>query len=193
MAQRLEKYWKTNYMSGWNKASFQSGKLNFNFPVRAIKRKAINEGYEVKHCFPSSSKMQTESLCQMKKGHGPGKCNATPLPTNSLQFVVRNHFASYQKLRSAPSVVLGEGLLMEPCRWNEDSIAMGGGGGGNVSKLKGWELIFSIFPGISTSLRHEMLIFCSLWPYSFQNNNTKRWSCGFLLVVWEHLWCKSDL
>lgn len=39
MAQRLGKYQKTNYMSGSNKAPFQSGNLNFSFPVRAIKER----------------------------------------------------------------------------------------------------------------------------------------------------------
>lgn len=67
MTQRLGKYWKVNFMSGSNKAFLQSGNINFSCPVRAIKRKDMNQGYKVKYCFPSSSKMQTDSLCQMKK------------------------------------------------------------------------------------------------------------------------------
>ena len=127
--------------------------------------------------------MQTESLCQMKKGCGPGKCNATPLPTSFLQSAVRNHFGPYEKLHRAPSVVVGEGLLLEKCRGNEDSVAMGK----NVSKFKGWELIFPIFPGISTSIWLEILNFCSHWPHSFQNDNTKCCPCRFRFTGWRHL------
>lgn len=121
MTQRIGKYWKVNFMSGSNKAFLQSGNINFSCPVRAIKRKDMNQGYKVKYCFPSSSKMQTDSLCQMKKSYGPGKCNVTPLPTCFLQFVVRNHSAPYQKLSSALPVVVVEDLLTGKYRRNEES------------------------------------------------------------------------
>lgn len=161
MNQRIGKYWKATFMSGSNKAFFQPSNINSSCPVRAIKRKDMSQGYKVKYSFPSSSKMQTESLRQLEKGHGPGKCNATPLPTCSLQFVVRNHSAPYQKLSSALQVVVGEDLLMGQQRLTEDSLTKEK----FASKLKSWEVIFPIFPGISISLRFEALDVCSVWPH----------------------------
>lgn len=145
-------------MSGSNKASFKSGNINFSCLVRAIKWKDMNQGYEVKCCFPSSSEKQTESLCQKKKAHGPGKCNTIPLPTCFLQFVVRNHSAPYQKLSGTLPVVVGEDLLMEKWRLSKDSVAREK----IVSKLKGWKLIVPVFPGILTSPRPKILEDCSL-------------------------------
>jgi hypothetical protein len=87
---------------GSNKAAFQSGDINFSCPVRVIKRKDAIQGYKVKYCFPSFSKMHIASFCQMKKGlYSPGKCNVTLLPTCFPQFVVRNHSATYHKLSSS--------------------------------------------------------------------------------------------
>ena len=160
MNQRVGKYWKATFMSGSNKAFFQPSNINFSCPVRAIKRKDMSQGYKVKYSFPSSSKMQTESLHQLEKGHGPGKCNATPLPTCFLQFVVRNHSAPYQKLSSALQVVVDGDLLMGKQRLTEDSIIKGK----IASQLNSWEVIFPIFPGISISLRFETLDVCSVWP-----------------------------
>lgn len=169
IAERLEKHSKANFISGPNKASFPSGTVYFSCPVRAIKRKDVSQGYKVKHCFPSFTKMQTEPLGQTRKGHGPGKCNATPLPTSFLQFVVRKHSVPYQKLSRALQVVVGEGLLLEKCRLNTNRVAREN----PANTLKGWELIFPILPGISTSHRPEILDVCSLWPHPFQNNETK--------------------
>jgi hypothetical protein len=123
MAQRQGKYWKVNIVSESHKASFQSGNIKFRCPVRAIKRKQMNWAYKLKYCFPSCSKMQTESLPQMRKGHGPGKCNATPLPAWFLHFVVRKHSAPYHKLNVLLPVVTGEGLLIWKKWLNEDSLA----------------------------------------------------------------------
>lgn len=110
MTQRLKKYWKADFMPGSNKTFLQSGNVNFSCPVRAIKRKDMNQGCEVKYCFPLSSKRQTESLGQMKKRPWSRKAQCYTLPTCFLQFVVRNR--SYQKFSGALPVVAGEDLLM---------------------------------------------------------------------------------
>lgn len=98
MTWTLGEYWKSYFVPGSNKASFQSGSMYISCSVRTIKRKNMNQVYEVKYCFPSSSKMRTESLCQIKKGYGPGECNTTPWPTCFLQLVVWEEPAPHQKL-----------------------------------------------------------------------------------------------
>lgn len=118
MTLRLRKHWKANFMSGSHKTPFQSSNINFICPVTASKRNDMNQHYEVKYCFPSPLKMQIESLCQMKKGHGPGKCNTIPLSTCFLQFVVSNHSAPSQKLSSDLLVVVSEDLPMGKYRWD---------------------------------------------------------------------------
>lgn len=112
MNQRVGKYWKATFMSGSNKTCFQPSNINFSCPVRAIKRKDMSQGYKVKYSFPSSSKMQTKSLRQLEKGHGPGKCNATPLPTCFLQFVVRTTL-----LLTRSSAVPSKLWLVGTCWW----------------------------------------------------------------------------
>lgn len=56
MAWRLVKECKANFELGSDKASLQSGCINFSCPVRAIKRKDVIQGYKVKCCFLSFSK-----------------------------------------------------------------------------------------------------------------------------------------
>ena len=113
MNQRVGKYWKATFMSGSNKAFFQSSNIHFSCPVRAIKRKDMSQGYKVKYSFPSSPKMQTESLCQLEKGRGPGKRNTTPLPT----YASSNLWRETTLLLTRSSAVPSQLWLMRTCRW----------------------------------------------------------------------------
>lgn len=56
MTWRLGEYWKSYSMPESNKAPFQTDNMCISCPVRTIKRKNMNQGYEVKYCSPSSSK-----------------------------------------------------------------------------------------------------------------------------------------
>lgn len=67
MTWKLGKHWKANFVLGSNKASFQSGNINFSCPVRAIKRKDVIQGYKVKYCFPSFLKLHIASFAKRRK------------------------------------------------------------------------------------------------------------------------------
>lgn len=119
MTWTLREYWKSYFMSGSNKTSFQSGSMRISYPVRTVKTKNVNQGYEVKYCFPSSSNIQTKS-CQIKRGHGPGECSPMCWPTCFLQ--VWEDPTLHQKLSDALLVMVGEELLMRKYRLKVDSV-----------------------------------------------------------------------
>lgn len=175
MAWKLGKYWKANFVSGSNKASFQSGNINFSCPVRSIRGKDMNQGYEVKYCLLSCIACHHTKKCKMNLFAKWRKAvfqenavlhlcphGSSNLWSGTTQILTRN------SLVPSPMVV-GEHLLVGKCRLNEDSVAREK----SPVSWKNGVWFFPYFLAFPSSLALQIRMFAVSCHIIIKNNNTK--------------------